>query len=59
MFTWYGVTMSETKQISVPTDPKLALRFGVWCKINKMTQAEGFEKLIIENVPDYYVKLQE
>ena len=51
--------MSETKQISVPMEPKLALRFAIWCKLNKMTQAEGMEKLITDNIPEYFVNLQE
>lgn len=58
MFTLNGVIMSKTKQISVPVDPELALRFGIWCKIHSMTQAEGLEKLIRENVPNPFIKIE-
>ena len=51
--------MSETKQISVPADPKHALRFGIWCKLNNMTQAEGFAKLVEEHIPEYFMHLKE
>ena len=51
--------MSETKQISVPVNPELALRFGIWCKINNITQAEGLEKLIKEHVPNPFISIEE
>jgi len=60
MFSCIGVTMSErTKQISVAVEQELALRFGIWCKINDMTQTQGLEKLILEHVPNPFIKLQQ
>lgn len=51
--------MGETKQISVPVPPPVALRFAYWCKINNMTQAEGLLKLILENVPEIKITVKE
>ena len=59
MYPCYSVNMSETKQISVPATPKHALRFGIWCKMNGMTQAEGFAKLVEEHVPDFRISIKQ
>jgi len=59
MFSCYSVSMSETKQVSVAASKEVWLRFSVWCKIYDMTQEQAFEKLVMENVPNPFIKLQE
>lgn len=48
--------MVDTKQISVPATIARAMKFGIWCKANDMTQEEGFAKLIDDHVPDMKIE---
>ena len=56
MLTLLHFNVVDKKQISVPATIDRAMKFGIWCKANDMTQEEGFAKLVDEHVPDMKIE---